>query len=485
MWNKEDYHAIHRTQDVAEKCIFDWEYGQTIWPVYALSKDQTIEQEFEDQTWTGFYKRFLEPLEEYKKRLKFELDMIKQMGFPSYFLVVADFINWAKNNGIPVGPGRGSAAGSLVAYSMGITNIDPIKYGLYFERFLNPARVSLPDIDIDFCKKRRNEVIQYVTNKYGIEKISQIGTYAVFKPRGSLRAFARVCGYESSVGHKLANMVPPDTAGKSLKFDKVIESAPELLKAGYNDVISLARQSEGLRNQAGINAAGVVISNSNIARQVPLFRGKGKEIATQFDMHDVEDIGLVKFDFLGLKNLTVIAETIKMVKRIHDVNIDIDTIEDCDPDVYSNIFHKGNLDGVFQFEGSGGFKDLCVKVRPKDIEDLAAITSLYRPGPLCLSGNTPILTSIQHVGKYAKNRKYGYFYKPLKEIYDNFLSKTETQWKMNPLWAMSLCQETNKLIKNKIKSVIYSGKKNVYKVIVRKKWENTKDKYKRDATRAI
>jgi DNA polymerase III alpha subunit len=401
MFDEEDYHAIHRTQEVAEKCVFDWEYGKTIWPVYDLPEGKTIEEEFNEQSRAGFAKKFPEPTEEYKERLEFELKMIKQMGFPSYFLVVADFIRWAKTQGIPVGPGRGSAAGSLVAYSLEITNIDPIKYGLYFERFINPSRISLPDIDVDICKKRRSEVIQYVANKYGTNKIAQIGTYAVFKPRGSLRAFARVCGYEQSVGHKLANMVPPDIAGKSLKFDKVIETTPELLKAGYNDVVSLARKAEGLRNQAGVHAAGVVISDSDICRQVPLMVGKSGEICTQFDMYDIEDIGLVKFDFLGLKNLTVIAETIKMVEVNHNTNIDINNIEDKNPEVYSNIFSKGILDGVFQFEGSSGFKDLCIKVKPDNIEDLAAITSLFRPGPLS-SGYTE-----QYVDcKNGKNPEY-------------------------------------------------------------------------------
>ena len=382
MFNEEDYYAIHRTKDIAEKCIFDWEYGKTIWPVYDLPEGKTVEQEFIDKTYEGFNKKFIEPTEEYKERLKFELDMIKQMGFLSYFLVVAEFINWAKNNGIPVGPGRGSSCGSLVAYCMGITNIDPIKYGLYFERFLNPSRVSLPDIDSDFCKKRRGEVIQHIIDKYGKDKISQIGTYSVFKPRGSLRAFARVCGYEPSVGHQLANMIPPDMSGRSLTFDEVIKSTPDILKTEYNDVVSLARRAEGIRNQTGVHAAGVVISDSKICRQVPLFRGKSKEIATQFDMHDVEDSGLVKFDFLGLKNLTIIAEAIKMISELHNINIDIDNIEDENPKVYTEIFHKGKVEGVFQFEGSQGFLDICVRAKPNSIADLAALTSLYRPGPL-------------------------------------------------------------------------------------------------------
>ena len=382
MFEESDHHAIHITEDIAKKCEFNWEYGKTIWPVYNLPSGVTPEAELTEKTWRGLNRIFNNPTQEYKDRLEYELGVINKMGFATYFLVVADFLQWARNNGIPTGPGRGSAAGSLVTYCIGITNVDPIKYGLYFQRFLNEARVSLPDIDCDICKERRYEVIQYVAKKYGANKLAQIGTYAVFKPRGSLRSFARVCGYEPSVGHQLASLVPPDIAGRSLSFKEVKESTPEILKTDYQDVVDLAERAEGLRNQAGVHAAGVLISDSKISRQLPLFKGKGDEIASQFDMHDAEEIGLVKYDFLGLKNLTIISRTLQMIKENYNEDIDIDNIEDENKKVYTEIFHKGKLDGVFQFEGSAGFKDLCIKVRPNNIEDLSAITALYRPGPL-------------------------------------------------------------------------------------------------------
>jgi len=241
---------------------------------------------------------------------------------------------------------------------------------------------GLCDIDVDFCRDRRDKVIKYVADKYGADKVAQIGTYASFKPRGSLRAFARVMGYDPNVGHVLANMVPPDVSGKQAKFNDVIEVSPEILKTEWPDVIDMARKAEGLHNQAGVHAAGVVISDTPIMERAPLFLGKHKEITTQFDMHDVEDIGLVKYDFLGLRNLTVIQDTVDLIKKTHGVEIDFDNIEDKDEKVYDEIFKQGRLEGIFQFETSSGFKDLCVQVRPKSIEDLAAITSLFRPGPL-------------------------------------------------------------------------------------------------------
>jgi len=221
MFDEEDYEAIHRTVDIARKCSFDWEYGKTIWPIYGLEAGKTPEQELRDKTEEGFTKLFGEGTKEYRERLKYELSIINEMGFPTYFLVVADFINWAKNNGVAVGPGRGSGAGSLVCYCMGITEVDPIKYGLYFERFLNPARVSMPDIDVDFCKQNRTKVIKYVSERYGSDRVAQIGTYATFKPRGALKAFSRVMGYEPSVGIKLSGLVPPDISGKAAKFEDI------------------------------------------------------------------------------------------------------------------------------------------------------------------------------------------------------------------------------------------------------------------------
>jgi DNA polymerase-3 subunit alpha len=264
---------------------------------------------------------------------------------------------------------------SAIAYVLGVTDIKPQKQIKY-------SGGSLPDLDLDFDPRGRKDVMQYVYQKYGQEKCAQIGTYSVFKPKGSLRDFARVCGYDPIVGTKLAELVPPSVAGKTLSFDEVIKAEPKILKTEYPQVVDLARKSEGMRNKVGVHAAGLVISNDDLSTQLPIFLGKGKEVATQFDMHDVEEIGLVKYDFLGLKTLTVIQDTIKLIKKNRSKDININLIDTEDQEVYKNIFQTGRLEGVFQFENSSGFKDLCIKVRPESIEDLSAITALFRPGPL-------------------------------------------------------------------------------------------------------
>jgi len=275
-----------------------------------------------------------------------------------------------------------SGAGSLICYCLGITGVDPIKYGLYFDRFLNSERISLPDLDLDMCPRGRKQVLQYVMSKYGEDRVCQIGTYGAFKPRGSLRDFARVCGYPPSVGAELAKLIPPDVAGKALTFDEAVHAEPKLLTTGYPEVVDFARKAEGLRTKAGVHAAGIVIADRPLTDILPLFKGKSDETATQFDMHDVEELGLVKYDFLGLINLTIIDDTIKLIEKTKRIRIDINNIDREDQAVYENIFQKGELDGVFQFETSSGFKDLCVRVKPSSIEDLSAITSIFRPGPI-------------------------------------------------------------------------------------------------------
>jgi len=397
-----EQHAISRTQEVADKCNCEWKYGKTIWPVYQTEGNHTPASELRAKAEAGFKKIFGTGSEKYNKRLEYELEIINRMGFDTYFLVVTDFIAWAKANNIPVGPGRGSSCGSLACYCVGITNVDPIKYGLYFERFLNSTRVSNPDIDLDFCPKGRKKVMQYVFDKYGAEKCAQIGTFTKFKPRSSLKDFTRVLDLPPGVGIELAGLVPPDVAGKALTFDEVIEAEPKILKTSYSNIVNLARRAEKLVSQAGIHAAGVIISNSNLSKTVPLFRGKHNEAATQFDMRDVEEIGLIKYDFLGLKNITVIKETVRLVKQYQGIDIDIDKIDQEDPKVFSDIFQQGRLDGVFQFETSSGFRDLCIQVKPRSIEDLADITSLFRPGPLGIKTDGSTM-----VGRYVSGRNGG------------------------------------------------------------------------------
>jgi len=382
MFIPKEQHAVERTQEVADKCQCEWEYGKTIWPVFDLPTNITPEKQLQEDAHKGLLEKFPDTTSIYKDRLEHELKVIQKLGFSTYFLVVADFVQWAADNKIYAGTGRGSGCGSLVAYCIGITKVDPIKYGLFFERFLNESRVSPPDFDIDWPPDKRKDVMQYVYDKYGHDKCAQIGTYAVFKPRGSLRDFARVLGYPTSAGDELASLVPPDVAGKALKFKEVIKAEPKILKTNYPDVVKMAMAAEGLVSQAGVHAAGVIISDQELRTQVPLFRGKHDEVAAQFDMHDVEEIGLIKYDFLGLKNLTVIQETIKSIKEYKNINIDINSINLEDQNVYNNIFQQGRLDGIFQFETSSGFRDLCIQVKPKSVEDLAAVTSIFRPGPL-------------------------------------------------------------------------------------------------------
>jgi DNA polymerase III subunit alpha len=382
MFDKEDLHAIHRTNEIAAKCNVNWELGKTIWPVFDLPEGITPDKELKNKTILGLKRIGKNKDKIYIDRAKYELDVISKMGFSTYFLVVADFLQWAREHHISTGPGRGSCGGSLVCYCTEITEVDPIKYNLFFDRFLNYSRISLPDIDSDIDPNGRKNVIEYVYNKYGQEKCAQIGTYAEFKPRGSLRDFARVNGLPPSVGSDLAALVPPNVSGKTLTFDEAIEAEPKLLKTEYPHIVDLARKAEKIKNKAGVHAAGVVISNSDISLQVPLFLGKHKEIATQFDMHDVEEVGLVKYDFLGLKNLTIIQDTIDLVYKNHSVKINFKDISEEDQNVYKNIFQTGRLEGIFQFETSSGFRDLCIKVKPVSIEDLSAITALYRPGPL-------------------------------------------------------------------------------------------------------
>lgn len=405
-FDAEEQFALAETASVAEKCNVNWDYGRTIWPVFPLPKEETPEYKLQVLANTQLKVLFKQPTQEYLDRLEYELNVIKKMEFATYFLVVADFITWAKQHNIPVGPGRGSGSGSLVCYCLGITEVDPLKHGLYFERFLNPSRVSLPDLDIDFCPRGRKEVMSYVGEKYGHNRVAQIGTYSQFKPRGALRDFARVCGYEPAIGAKLAELVPPDIAGKALTFDEVIVAEPGILSTQWPEVVELARKAEGLYTKAGVHAAGVVISDSEIMSQVPLFRGRNDEVATQFDMHDVEEIGLVKYDFLGLINLTIIHDALQLIKENYSKEINLRAIDYNDQKVYENIFHTGLLDGVFQFETSSGFRELCIRVRPTSVEDLSTITALFRPGPI----GTGLLN------KYVEGRNGGRVEFPIPEL---------------------------------------------------------------------
>jgi DNA polymerase-3 subunit alpha len=320
--------------------------------------------------------------QEYKDRLEREIEIIKSMGFPGYFLVVWDFIKYAKDNGIPVGPGRGSAAGSLVAYSMGITDVDPLDYDLLFERFLNPERISMPDIDIDFCMNRRGEVINYVRDKYGKENVAQIITFGTMAAKSVVRDVGRVLGMPYALVDKVAKTIP---AGPEVSLPAAAKDSPQLAEFIKNDkqvaqVIEIGSKLEGLSRHAGMHAAGVVITPEPVTNYVPLYLTNRDEIVTQYDMRVVEKMGLLKMDFLGLRTLTVIDDAVKSARAVEGIEIDMEAVPLDDPEVY-RLFQEGRTKGVFQFE-SGGMVDLLRKSRPTRFEDLAALNALYRPGAL-------------------------------------------------------------------------------------------------------
>ncbi len=323
----------------------------------------------------------------YQKRLNDELEMIIQTGFTSYFLIVADFINWSKRKGIPVGPGRGSGAGSLVAYALKITDIDPIQFQLLFERFINPERISMPDFDIDFCQERRGEVIEYVSKKYGVENVCQMITFGKLQARAVIKDVGRVFGLSFATMDQITKLLPDEL---DITIDRALEIEPRLRERMASDaqiaqVIQYARSLEGLYRNAGVHAAGVIITENPVVTYCPLYLGKDGALVTQFDKESAEAIGLIKFDFLGLKTLTVIDHAIQLIHQVaasdsFDAQWTLDQMNYEDGPVFA-LISSGDTDGVFQVESSG-MKDLCTRIQPNSLEDLTAINALYRPGPL-------------------------------------------------------------------------------------------------------
>lgn len=347
--------------------------------------------------------------EKYVKRLEYELSTIKQMGFSAYFLIVWDFINWAKKNGIPVGPGRGSVGGSLVAYAIGITDIDPIFYGLLFERFLNPERVTMPDIDVDFCFEKREKVIDYVREKYGKKNVGQIITFSTLKPRGVVRDVARVMGVPPKEYDKLAKLVPD----KAKSIEEALEESADLKELYQKDskvkkILDYAKKLCGLVRQTGVHAAGVVIAPDELTKFVPLARGKDNVITTQYDMGQLEELGLLKMDFLGLKTLTFIDKTIQMIFENRKIKIDINEIPLDDEKTYE-LLKKGNTIGVFQLESSG-MRNLLKRLKPENIFDVVALVALYRPGPL----NSGMVDS--YIKRKHGEEKIDYIFDELKDV---------------------------------------------------------------------
>ncbi|MFC1529981.1 DNA polymerase III subunit alpha [Gemmatimonadota bacterium] len=376
--------ALENTNDIAKRCNLLLEFGEMHLPRYPLpSGFKTLPEYLRHSAFEGARKRYPKIDETVEERLEFELETIEQMGFPGYFLVVADFTRQARSMGVPVGPGRGSAAGSLVSYCLGITDIDPLAYDLLFERFLNPERVTMPDIDIDFCYERRNEIIRYVVEKYGEKSVAQIITFGTMAARAAVRDVGRVMGLPYSEVDRLAKMVPEEIG---IKLHDAIARESSLQDAigsddRYKRLFEHARVLEGLARHASTHAAGVVIAPGLLTDYVPLYQStKGGEVTTQYNMNRVEDVGLLKVDFLGLRTLTVLHDALGLIELHHDLKIDLDEIDLDDPETF-DLFSRGETIGIFQFE-STGMRDYLRKLRPTCLEDLIAMNALYRPGPL-------------------------------------------------------------------------------------------------------
>ena len=374
--------AIDNTARIAERCNVEIEFGVTKLPRYEVPKGYDSWGYLNHLCSEGFKERYPEDDGTLKARLEYELGVIKSMGYVDYFLIVWDFINFARSHGIAVGPGRGSAAGSIVSYCLKITNIDPIRYQLLFERFLNPERVSMPDIDVDFCYERRQEVIDYVVEKYGKDQVAQIVTFGTLAARGVIRDVGRVMDLPYSLCDQVSKMVPAEL---NITLDLALKKNPEL-KALYDTdeqvhkLIDMSRRLEGLPRHTSMHAAGVVISRTNIDEYVPLSRGADGTITTQFTMTTLEELGLLKMDFLGLRTLTVLQDAVAMIQKDHGVKLDLDHIDFNDKKVMESI-GTGKDDGVFQLE-SGGMKSFMKELKPESLEDIIAGISLYRPGPM-------------------------------------------------------------------------------------------------------
>jgi len=424
--------AINNTLSIAERCKFEIKYQGYHMPRYELPKGTTAEDHLADLSKKGLADRLQKMFvaentpadkqeaiqKKYTERLELELETINKVGFASYFLIVQDFINFAKNNGIPVGPGRGSAAGSIVAFATRITDVDPIPYNLLFERFLNPERISMPDIDVDFCQYRRDEVIKYVSNKYdgeGVEekRVAQICTFGKMQARAAIRDVGRVLGIPYGDVDRIAKLVPTIL---NISLEEAFEQEPkfnELRKKDQqiDELLSIALFLEGLPRHASVHAAGVVISDEKpLVDHLPLMKGQEGEIVTQWDMKGVEKIGLVKLDFLGLKTLTLLQRAVQLIQEAKRQDIDLLYINMKDPKVFE-LLSRGETQGIFQLESSG-MRDIVTKLKPSSFEDIVALVALYRPGPLGSGmvddfinrkhGRTPIVYDLPQLEKILK-----------------------------------------------------------------------------------
>ncbi len=381
--------ALENTLRIADMCNVEMTFGKHFFPVYEVPEGMTPATEFRRLSEEGLAKRLAQhpdretlDHEAYKARLELEINVILDMGFPDYFLIVQDFINWAKEHGIPVGPGRGSAAGSLVAWALRITNLDPIPYNLLFERFLNSERVSLPDIDVDFCERRRVEVIRYMVEKYGETSVAQITTFGKMKAKAVVRDVGRALGISYAETDRVAKLIPEDL---KMTVQKAINSEAELEKLYLNDtqiknLLDTSLRLEGLSRHASTHAAGLVVSDKAMSEYLPLYKGKKGELVTQFDMKMVEKVGLVKFDFLGLRTMTLIQDSLDAIAHQGKEVPDLDTLPFTDTATYE-LYSRGETDGIFQVESSG-MRQYLRQLKPSCFEDIIAMLALYRPGPL-------------------------------------------------------------------------------------------------------
>jgi len=395
---KDSPEVLTRTQEIAERCNLKLTKVDNPFPEFAVPEGHTIDSYFEQVCREGFKKRLdtsirmLEmrgarraAIHEYEARLDFEIGIIKQMTYAGYFLIVWDFIKYARDHGIPVGPGRGSATGSLVAYAMEITNVDPLQNSLLFERFLNPERVTMPDVDVDFCQNRRGEVIEYVTRKYGREQVAQIITFNTMAAKAAIKDCGRALDMPYGDVDRIAKLVPM-TVGMTL--DRALEDVPELRKAYDNaattkELIDTAKKLEGLVRGAGVHASAVVIAPRPLTELVPLNKTKNDEIVTAYDMKAVEKMGLLKMDFLGLATLTVIDDCVKLIEKSRGEKLDIELISLDDAETFRRVFHSALTSGIFQFESSG-MRDILRRYKPDSVEELTALNALYRPGPMAM-----------------------------------------------------------------------------------------------------
>ncbi len=372
--------AFSNTQKIADRCNLEFVFNEYHLPTFPVPEGHTGESYFRQLCMNGFRERYADPPESYMERLNYEIDVISRMGYVNYYLIVWDFIRHAKESGIPVGPGRGSGAASIVAYCMHITEVDPMKYALIFERFLNPERVSMPDFDTDFCQERRGEVIDYVMDKYGIDHVAQIVTFGTMKARGAIRDVGRALNLSYAQTDAVAKLVPTTL---NITLQEALEASAQLKELYESDekvrqLIDTAQSLEGMPRNTSTHAAGVVITTDPVCSYVPLSKNDDT-IVTQYTMTTIEELGLLKMDFLGLRNLTVIEDAQKQIRK-KDPNFDISKVPDDDPETFQ-MLAEGKTQGVFQLE-SAGITGVCVNMKPTSIEDMTAIVALYRPGPM-------------------------------------------------------------------------------------------------------